>query len=218
MKLNRKEHFNKSGIYCIRNKVNDKVYIGKAKCIYRRIRQHINNLNKKNRKEENDHLINAWHKYGRLNFEYFVVEYVSLDTLKERELYWQKVYKCTDRNRGYNFREDSETGCVVSQETRKKLSEAQVKRFSDPKERQKVSHTYWKDNPEATKQMAKKVSEATIKYYIDQYTKDGQFIKRWNSVKEIIEENPSYKWQQIYSVCSGHKPSIYGFVWKKIVK
>jgi group I intron endonuclease len=218
MKLNRKEHLNKSGIYCIRNKVNNKVYIGKAKCIYRRIRQHINNLNKKNRKEENDHLINAWHKYGRLNFEYFVIEYIPLDTLKERELYWQKVYKCTDRKRGYNFREDSETGCVVSQETRKKLSEAQVKRFSDPKERQKVSHTYWKDNPEATKQMAKKVSEATIKYYIDQYTKDGQFIKRWNSVKEIIEENPSYKWQQIYSVCSGHKPSIYGFVWKKIVK
>lgn len=218
MKLNRKEHLNKSGIYCIRNKVNNKVYIGKAKCIYRRIRQHINNLNKKNRKEENDHLINAWHKYERSNFEYFVIEYASLDTLKERELYWQKVYKCTDRNKGYNFREDSETSCIVSQETRKKLSDAQIKRFSDPKERQKVSHTYWKDNLEATKQMAKKVSEATIKYYIDQYTKDGQFIKRWNSVKEVIEENPSYKWQQIYSVCSGHKPSIYGFVWKKIVK
>lgn len=215
MKLNRKEHLNKSGIYCIRNKVNNKVYIGKAKCIYRRIRQHINNLNKKNRKEENDHLINAWHKYGRLNFEYFVIEYIPLDALKERELYWQKVYKCTDRDKGYNFREDSETACIVSQETRKKLSEAQIKRFSDPKERLKVSHTYWKDNPEATKEMAKKLSEIKIKYYIYQYTKDGQYITRWNSVKEILEKNPSYKWQQIYAVCSGHKPSIYGFVWKK---
>ncbi len=91
MKLNRKEHLNKSRIYCIRNKVNNKVYIGKAKCIYRRIRQHINNLNKKNRKEENDHLINAWHKYGRLNFEYFVIEYVPLDTMQERDLSWQQV-------------------------------------------------------------------------------------------------------------------------------
>jgi hypothetical protein len=66
--------------------------------------------------------------------------------------------------------------------------------------------------------MAKKVSEATVKYYIDQYSKDGQFIRRWSSVKEVIENNQSYKWQQIYSVCSGHKPSIYGFVWKKELK
>lgn len=217
MKLNRKEHLNKSGIYCIRNKANSKVYIGKAIDIYRRIRQHINLLNKKS-KDENEHFINAWHKYGRESFEYFVVEYLPVDLLKERELYWQRTYKCTDRSKGYNFREDSETGCIVSQETRKKLSEAQIKRFSDPKERLKSSHTYWKDNPEATKEMAKKVSEATIKYYINQYTKDSQFIKRWNSVKEITEQNPNYKWQQIYSVCSGHKPSIYGFVWKKELK
>ena len=66
MKLNRKEHLDKSGIYCIRNKVNNKVYIGKAKCIYRRIRQHINLLNKRS-KDENEHFINAWHKYGRQN-------------------------------------------------------------------------------------------------------------------------------------------------------
>ena len=218
MKLNRKEHLNQSGIYCIRNKVNNKVYIGKAKCIYRRIRQHINNLNKKSRDNENDHLINAWHKYGRENFEYFVVEYVPFDLLKTQELYWQMSYNCTDRNKGYNIRLDSETNCIVSKETRNKLSDAQIKRFKDPKERLKVSHTYWKDNPEATKEMAKKVSESTTKYNIYQYTKDGEFVRKWNSVSEITEENKTYKWQQIYSVCSGHKPSIYGYVWKKELK
>jgi group I intron endonuclease len=218
MKLNRKEHLNQSGIYCIRNKVNNKVYIGKAKCIYKRIRQHINNLNKKNRDDENDHLINAWHKYGRENFEYFVVEYVPFDLLKTQELYWQTSYNCTDRNKGYNIRLDSETNCIISEETRSKCSEAQIKRFKDPKERLKVSHTYWRDNPEATKEMAKRVSESTTKYNIYQYTKDGEFVRKWNSVSEITEENKTYKWQQIYSVCSGHKPSIYGYVWKKELK
>lgn len=218
MNLNRKEHLNQSGIYCIRNKINNKVYIGKAKCIYRRIRQHINNLNKKNRDNENDHLINAWHKYKRENFEYFVIEYVPFDKLKEQELYWQKSYNCTDRNKGYNIRLDSETNCIVSEETRKKCSEAQIKRFKDPKERLKVSHTYWKNNLEAKIQMAKKVSEAKVKYNIIQYDKDGKFIKKWNSVKEITETYKNYKRQQIYSVCSGHKPSIYGYVWKKELK
>jgi group I intron endonuclease len=217
MKLNRKEHLNQSGIYCIRNKVNNKVYIGKAKCIYRRIRQHINLLNKRS-KDENNHLINAWHKYGRENFEYFVVEYVPFDLLKTQELYWQMSYNCTDRNKGYNIRLDSETNCIVSKETRNKCSEAQIKRFKDSKERLKVSHNYWKDNPEATKKMAKRVSESTTKYNIYQYTKDGEFVRKWNSVSEITEENKNYKWQQIYSVCSGHKPSIYGYVWKKELK
>ena len=40
MKIN-KFDLNKSGIYCIRNIVNNKVYIGKSKNIYNRITQHI---------------------------------------------------------------------------------------------------------------------------------------------------------------------------------
>ena len=91
-------------------------------------------------------------------------------------------------------------------------------RFKDPKERLKVSHAYWKNNLEAKIQMAKKVSEAKVKYNIIQYDKDGKFIKKWNSVKEITEIHKNYKRQQIYSVCSGHKPSIYGYVWKKELK
>ena len=38
------------------------------------------------------------------------------------------------------------------------------------------------------------------------------------SVKEITETYKNYKRQQIYSVCSCHKPSIYGYVWKKELK
>jgi excinuclease UvrABC nuclease subunit len=57
MKLN-KDHKGKCGIYCIKNIVNSKVYVGKAKDIYKRIRDHIYFLRKKN-KNENRHLINA---------------------------------------------------------------------------------------------------------------------------------------------------------------
>ena len=57
MKLN-KDHKGKCGIYCIKNTLNSKVYVGKAKDIYNRIREHIRFLRNKS-KNENRHLINA---------------------------------------------------------------------------------------------------------------------------------------------------------------
>ena len=84
----------KSGIYVIQNNVNQKKYVGKALDIYRRIKCHVTNLNTKN-KNENRHLINAWHKYGREQFSYYVIEYTCEPNdeclekkLSERELYW----------------------------------------------------------------------------------------------------------------------------------
>lgn len=48
MKIN-KFDLNKSGIYCIRNIINNKVYIGKSKNIYNRITQHIYLLRNKSK-------------------------------------------------------------------------------------------------------------------------------------------------------------------------
>jgi group I intron endonuclease len=219
MKLNKKRDFNRSGIYCIRNMVNNKVYIGKAKCIYKRIKQHITHLNTKN-KDENRHLINSWHKYNRNNFEYFVIEYLELNNflLSERELYWMKKYKSLDRNFGYNLREDSSTGLIVSQETRDKMKESRIKALLNPELRKKCSHNFWKNNPDKLKEMSKKVTELNTIYFIDQYTKEKEFIKRWESINELINNFPQYKKHNIYAVCSGEKPSMYGYIWKKTLK
>lgn len=215
MKLYRQRDY-QSGIYLIRNKVNNKIYIGKAKNIYERIRQHINLLNKKS-KDENIHLINSWHKYGRENFEYEVLEYCSIDLLEEKELLYIKQFNSLDRNIGYNMRLDTSTKCILPEETRKRMSESKKKLYADPNyDNMKHSHTYWKDNPEAKKEMAKKVSEKTTKYKIEQYDKEMNLIKIWDSVKAITTEHPNFKWQQIYSVCNGYKKSIYGYVWKKV--
>ena len=122
MKVNR-EDLNKCGIYCIRNLVNNKVYIGKSKNIYNRIAAHINELRRKS-KNENRHLINAWFKYGENNFDYYVLEYLNLDEdlLRDRELYWIQKYNSTERKYGYNLRMDSSTKMIVHQETKDKLS------------------------------------------------------------------------------------------------
>lgn len=48
--------------------------------------------------------------------------------------------------------------------------------------------------------------------------KSLDYIKTFDSVEDIILENPSYKWQNIYSVCNGYKKSYMGYIWKKELK
>lgn len=218
MKLNRKRDLNNCGIYGIRNLINNKIYVGKSVNIYERIRFHINKLNKKD-KNDNIHLIRSWHKYGRDNFEYIILENLPKDDniLKERELYWILKLKSNQREFGYNLRLDSDTKCILSEETKKRMSESKIKLYSNSEyDTMKHSHTYWKDNPEAKKEMAKKVSQKQHKFKIQQFDKNNNFIKEWFSVEEIIKSNPNYKWQNIYSVCNGYKPTIYGYIWRKI--
>lgn len=121
------------GIYCIKNKVNNKVYIGKSINIYSRLYQHLSDLNTGKRKSKNSHLLNAWEKYGKNNFEYFVLEYLEPieELVKERELYWIKYYDSIDREFGYNLRMDSNTKMIVHKETSEKISNRLKKEWSE---------------------------------------------------------------------------------------
>ena len=56
--IQNKEDKKKSGIYVIKNKINNKVYVGKSVDIYLRIKAHVTGLNTKNL-NENCHLINS---------------------------------------------------------------------------------------------------------------------------------------------------------------
>jgi group I intron endonuclease len=73
----------------------------------------------------------------------------------------------------------------------------------------------WQDD-EKKAAMARKVGLKKQRYDYVQYTKEGDFVRRWISVEEIVEHNPGYKWQNIYSVCHGYKPSYMGFVWRQV--
>lgn len=223
MKLYRKKDLNKVGIYAIINMINNKIYIGKSINIYQRMKEHITRLNTKN-KDENIHLIRAWHKYGKNNFKYIVLEYIddpNEDILKHRELYWITSLKSTDRKIGYNLRLDTATKCILSDETKLKLKESRklrsIKYPELDKEIGKKVSAFWKNHQYAKEKMSKKISTLKRKYYFVQYSKSGEFIKKWNSIDDIISNNPSYKWQNIYSVCNGYKSSIYGYIWIKFL-
>lgn len=208
----------KSGIYCITCTINNKKYIGYSSNIYRRINLHKSHLIKNDTRHINQYLIDDWNTFGKDSFVYSVLEYTT-ENLKDKELYYIELYNTIDREIGYNLRRDSTTkGMLILEETRKKYSNAQKKRFESIEERIKIgklSSKFWKENPEVKEQMSNKVSKALTRYTIKQYTKDGEFIKEWQRVKDIILENPMYKVHNIYAVCSGEKPSIYGYIWLK---
>ena len=225
-----KLHESVCGIYCIRNTINQKVYIGKSVNIRQRIYNHIGSLNSKNVKRENQHFINAWWKYGSDNFEYFILETLNKNQenieniIKIKELFWMDYYESFNRKKGYNLRRDSSTKMIVHDETKIKNSISQKLRFSKftKEEKQqwgKISSNFWKNNPEIKENMRQKVSNTHTKYLIKQYSKDGKtLIKVWDKVKDIVLKNPTYKTHNIYSVCSGAKPTMYGYRWIKILK
>jgi group I intron endonuclease len=78
----------------------------------------------------------------------------------------------------------------------------------------KKSKLMWKDEDKKQK-MAQAVKIAKRKYIFDQFTRDDVFIKTWGSVDEILLQHPTWKWQNIYSVCNGYKPTYMNFKWKK---
>lgn len=84
MKIDKNFRF-KSGIYFIKCKSNDRIYVGSSVNIYNRLHQHLHKFIK------NKHfkiMQNSVNKYGIENFECGILEYCEKERLLEREQYY----------------------------------------------------------------------------------------------------------------------------------
>jgi len=115
------------GIYAIVNKLDGKRYVGKSINIEARWTAHLSVLrNDVMKKGVNRHLFNSFKKHGEVSFgfEYLeVIDEADELLLSERELVWMEKLNTCSRDKGYNLRRDSDGKYVVSQETRKIISE-----------------------------------------------------------------------------------------------
>lgn len=90
----------KTGIYRIRNIVNNKSYIGHAIDIRKRWLEHLNAL--RHGIHHSYHLQKSWDKYGEDSFEWTILEECEEDKLIEREQHWMNLFHCADPKFGYN--------------------------------------------------------------------------------------------------------------------
>lgn len=126
-----------SGIYKWTCTANRKVYIGSAVNLRLRWRDHRSAL--RNDRHVNALLQRSWNKYGEDTFVFEVIELVLAPFLLEREQYYLDRLKSYDRNKGFNIysKAGSPYGRVVSEESRRKMSESHKKRVAalTPEER-----------------------------------------------------------------------------------
>lgn len=155
-----------SGIYMIKNLINGRIYIGQSRHISERIKTHKKDL--RNGYHHNEHLQNAYNKYGLDNFSFELVESCSIEDLDERERFWIEYYGSFES--GYNLTSGGESNKIISEESRKKNSEAVKALWQDPeiKEKWMASRNYksGEENPnfgrEHTKEACAKMSASRV--------------------------------------------------------
>lgn len=89
-----KENKKKSGIYCWKNKINNKLYIGSAMDLTKRLNQYYNHkFLIKSLLLANSLIYSSLLKYGYSNFSLEVLEYTELNLLLIKEQYYINLFK-----------------------------------------------------------------------------------------------------------------------------
>lgn len=91
-----------AAVYCIKNLITGKVYVGSSIDLYFRRIQHFSQL--RCGRHENPYLQYAFDKYGEDQFKFTVLEIIDDETiLIPREQHWIGELKATSRSYGYNI-------------------------------------------------------------------------------------------------------------------
>lgn len=183
-------------IYCIKNKINGKEYVGLTKrSLKDRWKQHIQESNRENSWEWNTPLGRAIKKYGVENFEIFVLE--SCKT--EQELRQKEINLIFERKShvdygGYNLTKggDGRLGYKLSDEIKIKIglgnkgktyTEETLHRMSVAAKKRSVG----KPSPMQGKKHTKEAKQKIISHLIGRKQSEETRKKRSESMKAFIQ-------------------------------
>lgn len=220
-------------IYKIYSKSTDKIYIGSTVNYKRRKNQHINAL--KNNRHHNFQLQKLFNTYGIGDLEFSIIENVnSHDLLIEREEYYIKKYEAYSN--GLNLKEyfQRKQKFNLSQESKNKIRKS-LKGRKKSKEHIENMSKAGKGNPKyglrgkkrsvnqinnirngVLNSHKQKIAREKAKKPIEQYTLDGIFIKKWDSIIEACNFYNMTNSSNLIKVLKGKGKSCNGYYWKYI--
>ena len=156
-----------TGIYMIRCKINNKIYIGRSKNIKDRWKQHKKEL--RNNKHCNKNIQKDWNKYGQDNFEFNIIVECEEDKLNELERKYINEYKSCGFGYNMTFGKDENGAEIHTEETRKKMSEA--KKGENHPMYGKTGENNPNYGKHRTEETRKKISETKMGYNHTEETK-----------------------------------------------
>jgi group I intron endonuclease len=136
-----------TGVYCWRNKVNGKVYVGSTtRSFHQRMAQHLSKLRRGI--SAHKHLQAAWNKYGESAFEWVILWKCLPSECVEREQEWIDKLQAANRDYGYNALPIAGNTCEamaaragmvkMTDEAKAKISAAARRQWADPQMRERM--------------------------------------------------------------------------------
>lgn len=183
-----------SGVYYIKNKYTNRMYIGSSTSIGKRISKHFSEC-RFNRHHTKD-LQADFTLYGQSAFEYGVL--LETTSLLEEEMKFQKKFSTENL---YN----TVVNNFITDSTRAKIGSA--------------NSTSWKNKSnDELLTIGKNISTAKTKYSIVMIDKKGNIVKFYNTVFDVLIDYPTLKTQPIRAVCNNGKQSYANYIWKYVEK
>lgn len=219
------------GIYKYQNLINNKIYIGKAKDIMQRKRDH--RYNASNPKRDNCVFHKALRKYGENNFSFEIIEECPKEKLDEREQYWIKYYNTKIPN-GYNMTFGGDGG--QSDLFKKPVEQYDLygkflAEYGSASEAARQNNVFLSNLTAACRGETSQCGGYQWKYKGDhkeikmiprangklvaQYDKEKNLIKIYLSAADAAKET-GIGVGGIRHACNGHSHSSGGFIWKYI--
>ena len=197
------------GIYQIKNKLNDKVYVGKSVNIPRRWNKHISDFNLN--KYPKILIYKAFNKYGLDNFEFSILELCEEKDLIEKEISW--IEKLKSKELGYNMTLGGESnlgscnpfyGKTHSEDTKEHLSKL-------AKERTGIKNPFYgKQHTEETKKLLAENKGKPVKNSKGQEFKNAKQAGSW--CKELGLTKSKSPNSDILKACKSGKKA-FGLYW-----
>lgn len=213
-----------SGIYQIKNLINQKRYVGSAVSLTSRKSVHFKSL--RENRHYNIHLQRAWNKYGEEHFKFEILEVCSKRSLIEKEQYYLDKL-----NPEYNIHRIA--GSPLGQKYTKKRTNNVSKAFKNKRQKlaKSVIQKYKSGQPMSNLAVEFKTSiwrirkilkenrikiRKVYKYHeipVFQYNIGGKLIKKWTSCKNAASVL-SYDISGICKCARGDIKTYKNYLWK----